>query len=67
MKEPELVNYGGNNMKGMGGEVNYVVDKPKKMPNIEHFGGKIPFQNQYMKDDPFDEVGKNDDFVIIIY
>ena len=63
-KEPE---FGGNKgMMGMG-DMNYVVDKPKKQPNIEHFGGKIPFQNQYMKEDPFDEARKNDDFVIFIF
>ncbi len=44
--------------------MNYVVEK-KKMPNVDHFGGKKPFQNQHVKDDPFDEVGKSEDFVRI--
>jgi len=59
------MNYG-KNSKDIGGNVNYVVEKPKKMPDnvINHFAGKMPFQNQYVKDDPFEEMGgKNQDFV----
>ena len=37
--------------------MNFVVEKPKKVPNTNHFGGKLPFQNQMVKDDPFDEIG----------
>ena len=32
------------------------------MPNVSHFGGRKPFEQNQFKDDPFDEVGKSDDF-----
>jgi hypothetical protein len=36
-------------------------DKKKRMPNLDHFGGRLPFQNERQKTDPLEILNDNID------